>query len=222
MTSVSEQGMPPPANGAAHHETVLEVGTERIARIYAEALLRAAAKKDQADEILEELQALLDKVFKADPQFEAFLASGAVDRKRKAAVLDAVFAGRASDLLLNFLLVLNDHERLDVLHPIVAAYQELLNERAGRIKVQVRSAVPLPDDQKERLREQLRTALHKEPLLETETDPDLLGGLVVRVGDWLYDESVQAQLENIRNQIIARSSYEIQSGRNRFSTAIGN
>ena len=98
MTSVSEQGMPPPANGAAHHETVLEVGTERIARIYAEALLRAAAKKDQADEILEELQALLDKVFKADPQFEAFLASGAVDRKRKAAVLDSVFAGRASDL----------------------------------------------------------------------------------------------------------------------------
>ena len=76
MTSVSEQGMPPPANGAAHHETVLEVGTERIARIYAEALLRAAAKKDQADEILEELQALLDEVFKADPQFEAFLASG--------------------------------------------------------------------------------------------------------------------------------------------------
>ena len=58
-------------------------------------------------------------------------------------------------------------------------------------------------------------------MLATKIDPDLLGGLVVRVGDWLYDASVRTQLETIRNQIIARSSHEIQSGRNRFSSPNG-
>jgi F-type H+-transporting ATPase subunit delta len=116
---------------------------------------------------------------------------------------------------------LNDHERLDLLRPIVAAFRELRDQRAGRMRVQVRSAVPLPDDQREQLLQQLRATFHTEPLLETQVDDDLLGGLVVRVGDWLYDHSVRSQLETLRDQIIARSSYEIQSGRDRFSTADG-
>ena len=222
MTPKAEQRTPPPGNGAAHHETVLEVGTQRLARIYAEALFRAAEKQKQTNEILEELQALTGQVFRADPQFEEFLSSGAVDRKRKAELIHSVFAKRASDLLINFLSVLNDHERLNVLRPTLAAYRELLNEKAGRIPVRVRSAVPLPEDQKERLREQLRGAFRKEPLLKTEVEPELLGGMVVRIGDWLFDQSVQAELESIRNQIIARSSYEIQSGRDRFSSPGGN
>jgi F-type H+-transporting ATPase subunit delta len=85
------------------------------------------------------------------------------------------------------------------------------------MRVQVQSAVALAQDQQERLRAELQAAFHKEPVLETQVDPNLLGGMVVRVGDWLYDLSVRTQLENIRDQIIARSSHEIQSGRNRFS-----
>jgi F-type H+-transporting ATPase subunit delta len=222
MSSPSQPGNAPPSNGAAHHETVLEVNTQRIARVYAEALFRAAEQHGQADEMAAELQALIDDVIKRDPFFEEFLASGAVDRKRKAELIRSIFTGRASDLFINFLSVLNDHERLHILRPIVAAYRELLDEKAGRMPVQVRSAVALADDQRERLREQLRAAFHKEPVFETEIDPDLLGGVVVRVGDWLYDLSVRAELESIRDQIIARSSYEIQSGRNRFSVVGGN
>jgi len=206
-----------PIAEAAHHETVLEVNTQRIARVYAEALLRAAESQELAAEIFEELQALVDQVFKADPLFEEFLSSGAVDRKRKAEIIESTFAGRAGDLFINFLLVLNDHERAGLLRPIRDAYRELLDERAGRMRVQVQSAVALAQDQQERLRAELQAAFHKEPVLETQVDPNLLGGMVVRVGDWLYDLSVRTQLENIRDQIIARSSYEIQSGRNRFS-----
>ena len=65
MTPKAEQRTPPPGNGAAHHETVLEVGTQRLARIYAEALFRAAEKQKQTNEILEELQALTGQVFRA-------------------------------------------------------------------------------------------------------------------------------------------------------------
>ena len=151
-----------------------------------------------------------------------FRASGAIGRKQKDEVLRKIFAGKTSPVFLNFLLVLSDHERLDMLRGILAAAQELRDERMGRMRVEVQSATPLPEDQRERLRRELKETFQREPLLSVRTDPELLGGLVVRVGDWLYDASVRTQLDSIRNQIIERSSHEIQSGRDRFSTAIGN
>jgi F-type H+-transporting ATPase subunit delta len=208
-------------NGAPLHPTVFDVGTQRVAKVYAEAILRAAEAQNQEDELYAELESLLNDVLPADPRLEAFLSSGAIGKHAKAEVIRTAFAGRASDLLINTLLVLNDHERLDLLRPIGAAYRQLRDQRAGRIRVVVRSAVPLPDDQRHRLLQQLRDTFHKEPLLETQVDQDLLGGMVVRVGDWLYDQSVRTQLETLRNQIIARSSYEIQSGRDRFSSGNG-
>jgi F-type H+-transporting ATPase subunit delta len=209
-------------SGAPRSETVFDVGTERIARTYAEALLRAAEKRNQADEILEELEALTQQVFQKDPHFQMFLNSGAMGRERKAHVIRSAFENRASDLLVNFLQVLNDHERLDLLPAIASAYRELRDQRAGRVRVLVESAVSLPDDQREHLRQKLAEILHKDPQIETRIDPDLLGGMIVRVDDWLYDYSVRAQLEDIRKQVISRSSHEIQSRRDRFSTPDGN
>jgi len=156
------------------------------------------------------------EVFRRDPQLEEFLSSPAVTRDRKGEVLRKAFHGRVSATTLQFLLVLNDHQRLDVLRAAAAAYRELYEERSGRMKVLVRSAVPLDEDQQERLRQQLREAYRREPVLQTRVDPDLLGGLVVRVGDWVYDSSVRTRLEMIRDQLIERSSHEIQSGRDRF------
>jgi F-type H+-transporting ATPase subunit delta len=203
------------------HETA-DVGTQRVARVYAEALLTAAARRRQAQDVLDELQALVGEVFKANPQFEAFLAGGAVGRNRKTEVIDRIFKDRASELFVNFLNVLNDHERLGLLRPILNAYRELHDQQAGRIQVQVRSAVGLPDDQRQGLVNALRQGFRAEPVLESKIDPELLGGLVVQVGDWMYDASVRTQLDNLRNQLIERSSHEIQSRRDRFSSAIGN
>jgi F-type H+-transporting ATPase subunit delta len=119
-------------------------------------------------------------------------------------------------------MVLNTHDRLELLRPILAEYREMNDQRLRRIRVQVRSATPLPEDQRERLLRELRETFHLEPILEEEQTPDLLGGLTVRVGDWLFDGSVSTRLANIRNTLITRSSHEIQSGRDRFSSASGN
>jgi F-type H+-transporting ATPase subunit delta len=198
----------------------MDVGTERIARVYAESLYRAAEPLGQVDEVYEELSSLLSDVFRKAPEWELFLASGAVGRDRKAAVIRSVFEGRASEIFVNFLLVLNDHERLDLLRATASAYREIRDQKAGRIQVLVRSATPLPDDQRDRLLQELRATFHKEPVLESQVDSELLGGMVVRVDDWLYDQSVRRKLVDIRNQIIARSSHEIQSGRDRFCSPV--
>ena len=201
-----------------HHQTVFDDELRHVGGVYAEALLNAAEKSGQADEVYQELRALVVDVFRRDPQLEAFLSSRAVSRAHKDEVLQKAFDGRAADVFSNFLHVLNAHDRLDTLRAVALAYRELYEQRAGRLRVQVRSAVPLQDDQQDRLRNELREAFQKEPVLETRVDPDLLGGMIIQVGDRLYDSSIRTRLDQIRNQLIERSSHEIQSGRDRFSS----
>ena len=198
-----------------------DVTAQRVARVYAESLIKAAEKHGAAEEVLEELESLIQDVFRGEPLFETFLASSAIDRKVKAATVRSAFKDGANPLFFNFLMVLNEHDRLELLRPILVAYRELNDERARRMRVQVRSAAPLPEDQRERLTQELRATFHREPILEEQVVPDLLGGLTVQIGDWLYDGSVRTRLDDIRNNLITRSSHEIQSGRDRFSTPVG-
>jgi F-type H+-transporting ATPase subunit delta len=221
MAQPGDQGSQAALAEAARQPTVMDVGAERVARVYAEALLRAAEPQGQIDALLDEMDSLIQDVYRTEPQLELFFASDAVGRDRKAAVIHTVFDNRATPLFVNSLLVLNDHQRLPLLRAIVAEYRELRDRRANRVHVLVRSAVPLPPDQLEHLKQHLRTTFRMEPILDTQIDPELLGGVVVRVGDWLFDRSVRAELKDIRDQIIARSSYEIQSRRDRFSSANG-
>jgi F-type H+-transporting ATPase subunit delta len=192
---------------ATHHETVMDAGSHRVAKVYAEALLDAADQRQQIDQVLGELASLVEDVFRADPLLESFLASGAISRRPKAEVIHRAFDGKTSETFLNFLLVLNDHQRLDLVRAILQATSELRDERAGRLPVLVTSAAPLADDQREQLRHDLRARYDKEPVLTLRVDPALLGGLVVRVGDWLYDASVRTRLENIRKQLIEKGSH---------------
>jgi F-type H+-transporting ATPase subunit delta len=205
---------------AAQYHAV-DVTAQRVARVYAEALLQSAVKQGAADAVLEELDSLVGDLFAREPLFETFLASSAIDRRDKTKVLQDAFKGRANEVFYNFLMVLNAHDRLELLRPVLAEYRELNDQRLHRVRVQVRSAVPLAEDQRGRLTQELRETLHVEPILEEQVDPSLLGGLTVRVGDWLYDGSVRTQLDTIRNQLITRSSHEIQSGRDRFSSPVG-
>jgi F-type H+-transporting ATPase subunit delta len=200
----------------AKHTTVLDDTEQHVARVYAEALLGAAQQKGRAAEVLEELQGLVRDVLDRDPKIELFLSSAAVGRERKKQALRDAFAGRASDLLINFLFVLNEHDRLNLLRAVAASYREQYDRMAGRMHVRLASAVPLADDEQERLRQELRAAFGREPIFEVRTDPNLLGGLVVQVDDWVYDASVRTRLDNLSKQLIERSSYEIQSGRDRF------
>src|SRR6266849_3709536 len=109
-----------------------DVGAMRVARVYAQALLDAATQQHKADEVLEEYRDLVESALRPNPQLAEFFA--------------------------NFLQVLNDHERLELLGPILQAYVELNNERARRVVVEVRSAAPLLDHQRERLANELRKA----------------------------------------------------------------
>jgi F-type H+-transporting ATPase subunit delta len=153
------------------------------------------------------LNAVAHDVLSGHPGIAAYLANRAVGRKNKLPVLTAAFGPNASDLFNKFLGVLNQNNRLDLLRWVAAAYQKLRDDAAGRVRVRVTSATPLTDAQLDTLKQTLTTTLKAEPVLDAHTDPDLLGGLVVRVGDRVYDTSVRARLNNLRTHLLASGTH---------------
>lgn len=192
-----------------------DVASLQVGRVYAEALLRLALEQNQAQEIFDDLQALQQKVV-SDPGVHAFIGNAAIGRERKGQVLEHAFRGKVPDILTNFVQVLNSHDRLEILGAVVICYKELLDARKRVARVAVASAQPLTEAQLTQIRDFVHAIGGRDPVLETRIDPELIGGVVVRVGDWLYDASVRRRLETMRDQLNERSSHEIQSGRNRF------
>ena len=101
---------------------------------------------------------------------------------------------------------------------VATAYRTLHDKKTHRVVVHVTSAVALTDDERGRIVNQLKNVSHLEPILQESVDPDILGGIIIRIQDWVYDASVRSRLQAIRQQLIERSSHGIQSGRDRFST----
>jgi F-type H+-transporting ATPase subunit delta len=207
---------PTPASASAVAE-IADDTVIAVARRYAEALLDATQKERQADAALEELAEFESDVLARFPRFAQLLASDRVSAADKDRILTDAFTGRASDLVLRFLRVLNRHGRLGLLRPVLAEARAIWDRRNHRIPVSVRSAVPLGDDQLQALRERLKGLVPGTPMVSVSTDASLIGGLVVQVGDQLYDASVKNRLAKLRHRLIEGKLHEIQSRRDQFS-----
>lgn len=206
---------------ATSQAPAVDVGKRQLGLTYAQALYGAAQKAGQVAATVEEFESLVDDVLDKQPKFEQVLNSGFVTPEEKSDLFDRVLGKQASGLVLNFLKVLSKNGRLDCLRAVRTALCELHDEAQGRVRVAVTTAVALEDAQAQQIAVSLRKLLGKEPLLERRIDPAVLGGVVVRVGDVVYDGSVATQLNRVREQMINRSVHEIQSRRDRFSSPAG-
>jgi F-type H+-transporting ATPase subunit delta len=193
-----------------------DVSVEHIGAVYAKALLGAAEKAGQLDETVEELESLVRDVLDRLPQLDQILSSGLVGQEEKTALLDRLFTGKASPLVLNFLKVLGRHDRLDLLRAVWRQAKLQYDVLRGVVRVQFLTASPVDAAMIEKVQVQLRATLGGQPVVEHRVQPGLIGGAVVRVGDTIYDGSIATQLENLREQMIDRSVHEIQSRRDRF------
>jgi F-type H+-transporting ATPase subunit delta len=199
-----------------------DVGVERIADVYAQALLSTAENAGRTADLLEEFDALVTELLEPFPQLETILTAALISAHEKVDVLDRVLAGRCSALLVNFLKVVARHGRLDCLRAIHRQTRLCYDRLRGRVHVRLTTAAPLSQSAAERIAERIGTLLGREPILRQATDPELIGGAVLRVGDTVYDGSIARQLQLIRQQIIDRSAHEIQSRRDRFRDPAGN
>lgn len=182
-----------------------------LAKVYAAAMLKLSQAGNLAAALDEELRNFAAFV-ERDAAFASFLDSPTVDGTTRKLTIEKLFRGKYSDLLVDALQVLNRNERMVIVREVAAAYHELLEEATGRVEVQVRSASPLDDVQRGRLRETLGKTTGRQVDLVEKLDDSLIGGLVVQIGDRKYDNSVRRKLHAVGALLLERASREIHRG----------
>jgi F-type H+-transporting ATPase subunit delta len=203
---------------SARHDTH-DAGRQHLGTVYAKALLGAAEKLRLTDQVVEELEALVSDVLDKLPQLEEALRTPRLTHEERLPILDKAFGGKVSPTLLTFLKVLSRHSRLDCLRAIARAARTQLDAARGRVEVLVESAAPLSNPLRERIAGRLKQLLGREVLLKTTLNPDLLGGLLVRVGDTVYDASLAARLARMEAVTLDHTKQRLRESLNRFAVS---
>ncbi len=202
-------------------ELYADATREKLANIYAKALLGAVdALKVSTDDVWEEYDSFVE-LCDSYPKFEVVLASVMVSVEEKNKILDEI-CGETSDVFTSFLRTLARRGRFEMLREIRSACRLMDDERLGRAPIKITTAAPISVETKNKLAAGLRKLVGGEPELCVEVDPEMIGGIVARVGDVVYDASIATQLKKVRQDMIDRSAHEIQSRRDSFRYPEGN
>ena len=190
--------------------------SQAAATVYAESLLQLANEAGLAKELGAELRELKE-LWECDPGFAVMMSSAAIDVAARRATLRRAFGdGRVHQLVLNLLLVMNDKRRSMILPQVCVAYRRKLDVQLGSEIVQVTTAVPLTEEQRGRLRTEVKRLTGHDADLFEKTDPDVLGGIRVQVADRLYDLSVDRRLHDVRAALLAGVQKHLLGGIERF------
>ncbi len=173
---------------------------DKIADRYAVALFQAALSEEQVEKIEEELR-VVSQVFESTEDLRRILSNPQVRLTVKKQVVLELFADNISKQTQNFLNVILDHRREVFLPAVIERYFALADEARNVVQAQVTSAVELPVEQQKDLRKLLSEMCSKEAHVAYIVDADIIGGLVIRVGDRIIDASVKRQLERLKENI---------------------
>jgi F-type H+-transporting ATPase subunit delta len=182
---------------AVKHETVLDTGAEQLGKTYARALLGAAKNAGVVDEVIGQLDRLVDEYMQGSPQLAAAFASPRIDEAEKIRVIDRIFGDEFHPILVKFMKVMAHRSRLGYLHAVRNAADQLHDEMLDRVVASVQTAVPLDDALRSQISDQLGSLMNKQVRLRETVDPDLIGGMVIRVGDRVFDSSLANRLNKM-------------------------
>jgi len=169
---------------------------DALALPFAEALYEAAAAEGHLESTNRDLAAV-HQALDASPLLVRFLRNPAFPADAKRRVLASMVSG-GEGLVLNFLNVLVDHGRLDLLRDAAEAFGDRYRREQHELAVSLTTAVPIDDAQAESLRQRLESATGQAVTIRRTVDPSIIGGVVLRVRDLLVDASVRRRLESLR------------------------
>jgi len=184
------------------------VRDETVSRNYAQTLFELALRNEAVEEYgagLDTVATLLD----GDPKFRTFLETPRIDDGDRKALVRKVFGPALPALVVNFVLVTIDKRRQRLLRTISSQYQALLDEHLGREHVEVTLARSADEATQKILTEGLSAALGKKAIPHIRVKPEIIGGLIVRTNDSIFDGSVRRRLEGMRRRLL---SAELPSG----------
>ena len=172
-----------------------------IAQKYAKALFDEALSQGNFERTAAELDTLRD-VARLQPEMVQFLHSPEVHTEEKLEFVSRVFASRVQPLAYNFLRLVIEKGRVQLLGPITEAFKELVDEHEGILHAKVVTAVPLRGEQERRLLAELGRITRKRVAVEKTVDPAILGGVVVHLGNKIIDRSLRRGLRDISERLM--------------------
>ena len=171
--------------------------TSEISAPYAQALMSLAKSENLSDRFGDDAASLLN-LLKESPDLDQFLASPVIDLDAKKAVLQQILGDQVHPHMRNFLLLIVDHRRVSFLGGILKQYQALLRELNQTALAEVVSAVELNEGQQQTVRDRVIALTGaRQVALETTIDPELIGGVIIKVGSQIIDASLRGQLRRI-------------------------
>lgn len=171
-----------------------------VAKRYARALYEVANEKQAIDTTEVELNQITD-IIKQSDELNMLLTHPKVTAAEKKGILNELFAGKVSETTLSFLNLLLERGREDELNDIAKQFTELSNEARGFADATVITAKPLTEAELEKVAEQFGQKVNKKLRVATKIDPSIIGGIIVRIGDRLYDGSIKGKLARFTQQI---------------------
>jgi F-type H+-transporting ATPase subunit delta len=174
-------------------------------------------KSGNTPQLLEELSAVAEAV-SSQPNLNNTLRSPQVGAQEKVDLVAKIFGSKVSGPLLNFLKVLVNKDRFDCVAAISVAALRLNDEKSGEIQATVTTAETIDDTARNEIADQLSKTLGKKVKLDSVIDPSIVGGVVVRVGDTVYDNSVVGQLQQVRQRAMEKATEAIREKLERFAT----
>jgi F-type H+-transporting ATPase subunit delta len=173
----------------------------QIAKTYSRAILEIAVESNLIDSLELELGELTDSFVK-DGDVWAFLVSPRIDRQMKANVVEQAIKGRLSETMSSFLRILVKNDRMFCLPEIYKQFNKGIDRINGRIRASVYVSSPLASSEMEKLKAILSRRYNGECFIDVVMKPDVIGGLVVRIGDEILDGSIQNYLYMIRQRLL--------------------
>jgi F-type H+-transporting ATPase subunit delta len=197
---------------------LIEFQPDAVAKVYAQSLFDSVfAKGGQAavEQTLAELDGLME-LARSDSRFNEFLASRIIGVEKRSDSIGRMLLGKLSEPTVRFLQVLNDKGRLHAFPAVVSAFDSIAQEGFGRVEVDVYTATPMSEGDKQALAAQLQAKLGKPPVIHTYTDPSMLGGIRIQIGDRLIDASLGTRLAQLREQIATHGLPGIRAAADRI------
>ena len=173
----------------------------RVARRYATALMQSAEENHELKEVARDAE-IVRNTIRENRALRLVLASPVIQREKKKRILEKIFEKKTGSMMLKFLDLITEKNREGEVLDILDQFMELLDEKRGIVRVEVKSTFQLTDNQSSQLKKELAVYTGKKIVPSFRLDASLLGGFVVRLNDRIIDASLAHQLELLRDKFL--------------------